>query len=314
MLRDRDASVRLEAIREMAARPWRSAPPKALGEALEDESPEIRKEAVSSMTSYHGGLDPWIPTLLRIAESDPDQGVRARCRMGLFRPFEPLLITRAAVTGLIEGLKSKDAAIRILAAGLLGGGGEDAREAVPDLLRALSAPRTPGEPRLLASTDELACKAAEALARIAPGTADAKRVVAALTEFVQTDSYARRSAAAQALGAFGPEAESAVPALAAILEGVQEGVWFDREHAVVRALAAIAPGTPSAGRAVAALLPGLRSSSQFSRLRAVEMLAPFAVDSAEAADAIRSMKDDPDVLVRQAVEKARGAIGDGDAP
>jgi HEAT repeat protein len=312
MLGDPDAGVRREAIEALNARLWGEVPPEGFAKALQDASAENRGAAVFQLTSYRRGLDSFLPVVLRLAEHDPDFMVRERSISALgLHYFGPPALTTSSLPALIAGLKSKDSRLRARVATILGDFRRDALAAVPDLLLVLKKPPAPetATAQQAFEADEPVCRAAEALGKIAPGSAAEGDVVAALLEFARFSSPTRRASAAFALIRFKTHDEDAAIAL----DGANPGHRLEREAAIDRAITAIAPGTHWAGEAVSALLPGLRSSSWRTRARTVETLSCFAPRFEEAVDGVRSLKDDPDAAVRSAVAKALAAI-DADAP
>ncbi|APW61738.1 sister chromatid cohesion protein PDS5 [Paludisphaera borealis] len=316
LLGDRDAGVRLSAIKSMISHPWGSVPPSALAEALEDESAENRAAVVSGLSKFRIGLDPWVPILLRLAAHDPDSNVRVECLRTLSFTFKPPAVTLAVVPVLIASLRSTDATVRSQAASILSAFSTDAVAAVPDLLRVLNEPHD-AKVALFGGgpwAAEPACEAARALGRIAPGTAEAKEVVAGLIAFTRSGPPSRHGWAAYALSDFGTAAEEAVPALVKLVNDHPLDDRFDHEASVVLALTKIAPGTPSAGQAVAALLPGLQSKVWVSQIRALDALGRFGPSAAEAVPRIRALKDDPRAEVRRAAARALSDIENEQAP
>ncbi len=160
--------------------------------------------------------------------------------------------------------------------------GPDAASAVPELIRTLPKsivkdPKYPDPSRVTS-----------ALSRIAPGTKSAGEAVAALVPLLRAGDSEVRHAAADALGAFGPGAASAVPDLIGMLKGSNEAESSNVADSVIKALGRIAPGTPTSGRAVSALIDALDFRSPLSkRSEAARVLASFG---AEAADAIPHLR------------------------
>jgi hypothetical protein len=125
----------------------------------------------------------------------------------------------------------------------------------------------------------------------------------------------------EALGAFGPVAESAVPALIQALreELIARSVGPDLEaEQAARALGRIAPGTKSADEALAALIEtfdpvlevsGPNSRASPARLAAIEALPAFGPAAIRALPRLRLLSKSPDRRVRMAAENAVSAIG-----
>jgi HEAT repeat protein len=151
-------------------------------------------------------------------------------------------------------------------------------------------------------------EAARALGRIAPGTGRAGEAVAVLTEALQSDRPDLRSAAVEALGAFGAAAEPAVPALIrALLEPrVKDESAFFR-YSVAKVLAESAQGTRSADAALAALTEALDSDPE-TRLAAVHALSVFGPRAAGILPRLRAWQGDKDVRLRTSAASALKAI------
>jgi HEAT repeat protein len=316
-LGDRDAKVRLAAIKAIASHPLESGdPPKALAEGLKDESAENRAAAIYGLISFRQGLDPWVPILLRLAERDPDPSVRQQCFTTLNYAFKPPAITAAVVPVLTASLRSEDAKVRSQVASLLSALGADARAAIPELLRVLNEPLDPQVAPVEGPfvTFDPASAAASALGGIAPRSAEAKEVIAALIEVARSGPLKRRGWAAYALGEFGPAAEEAVPVLIKAINDATPDDKFEHEASAALALGKIAPDTPSADQAVAALLPVLQSNVWFSRTNAIEALRRFGPKAAAAIPRLRALKDDRNVEIRDAAAKALRAIKGEIAP
>jgi len=307
---DRDAKVR-GAVRHALASDGSGAPvdpPKVLSAGLEDESPENRRTAIVALTRFRRGLDPWISTLVRIAEHDDDRSLRATCANAL-NGIKPPAVTSDAVPALVTGLGNSDAQVRIQVALLLGRLGPDAGAAVPSLLRVLTEPVDPQLARsqsgVMMHDDDPANAAALALGRIAPRSKAAREVIVALTEVARCGHRIRRGDAAFALGDFGPAAAEAVPVLINMIKDTTPPARnVHNEALAARALGQIAPETPSADQAVAALVCVLESDTKAPRAEAIEALQQFGQKAAVAIPKIRSQLDERDHLVRRAAASA----------
>jgi HEAT repeat protein len=317
MLGDRDAGARRAAINAIAAHPSGCDPPKVLAEGLKDESAENRAAALSCLRVYRQGLDPWAPILLQVAERDPDRSVREECFRTLAYAFKPPAVTLAVVPIMAAGLRSKDAGVRSAVASTLGEFSADGRAAIPDLLRVLreclDAQRGP-----TGGADHPAHMAAFALGRIAPGSAEAKEVIAALIEVARSGLESRVGwaavAAVNALGEFGPAAAESVPVLIKVLSDATAAGNFERGASAATALGKIAPESRAADQAIAALLRVLESKGWQSRLAAVNALSQFGPKAAPGIARLRDLKDDRDYLIKAAAAKALLAIEDQRAP
>jgi HEAT repeat protein len=315
-LGDRDDKVRLAAIGAMTSHPGTSEPPQALAQGLKDESAQNRVAAIRGLNFFRKGLDPWVSHLLWLAEHDPDSSVRIQCLTTLTFAFKPPAITAALVPALTASLKSDSAAVRSQAAALLGQFRADAQPAIPELLRVLNEPPAPGvgSKRSPFNAFDAASKAEEALGRIAPGSPEAEKVIAALIEVARNGPESRRGWAAYALGEFGPAAEEAVPVLIKVINDATPDDKFEREQPAAHALGKIAPVTRSADQAVTALLPVLKFRAPFARATAIAALGRFGPRAAAAIPTIRALKDDRNAEVRAAAAKALVAIENQSAP
>jgi hypothetical protein len=183
----------------------------------------------------------------------------------------------AVLTELVQETSPKRAAAAVAA---LGEFGPAAESAIPALIRALSWERPPGS--------------IDALVRIGAGPTSARKVIAGLGGLVRPGGPDIQPAAADALGGFGPAAESAVPDLIfAIEEAAREKHYMVTWRASV-ALGRIAPRTKSAGEAIAALdrLLRIRPAEANFQIAAADALAEFG-PAAESAvpDLVQVLKE-----------------------
>jgi HEAT repeats/PBS lyase HEAT-like repeat len=188
----------------------------------------------------------------------------------------------------------------------------EAASAVPELLSLLNEPVAPGAKPFFAL--DAGSGAAWALGQIAPGSVEAKRVIAALTKVARSGPVIRRGRAALALGEFGPAAEEAVPVLMKVIKESNPEARTENEASAAAALGKIAPDTPSADQAVAALLPVLESKDRYCRFRAIEALGRFGPRARTAVPKIRALEGDRDSGVREAASKSLLAIDPPSAP
>jgi HEAT repeat protein len=308
-LADPDAGVRRAVINAMTAHTSGSDPPRALARALKDESAQNRVVAVNALAAFRQGLDPWLPILVQVAEHDPDPSVRLRCLIALGREFKPPAVTSEVtpqvVSVLTASLKSDDAGLRGQVPLLLSEFGPDALAAVPDLLRVLSEPPGPAKERFQGgfATSDPASEAAFALSRIAPGSPEAKKVIAALIEVARSGPKSRRAFATYALAEFGPAAVECTPFLIDRLTATEHQQFFENDASAAYTLSKITPGTQSAERAIAALMPLLESKDYFAQLQAIEALGRFGPAAAAAIPKIRALTTDRDAQIRNAAAK-----------
>jgi HEAT repeat protein len=313
LLDDRDPVVRLAAISAMGSLGARVAgdPPKPLLAAMEDESESNRVAAVSALASYQGGLDPWVPTLLRHLEKD-EMPVRSACVIALER-LRPPAVSAAVAPAVIAAMGSRDRDVRLQLATLRGRLDPDVRLAAPALIAMMNEPiesdQRVVDRSVFVAFSGPAHSAIQALGRIAPRTGSAGEAIAALGEVLRSGHPQRKGSAAQALGGFGTAAAPAVPALIAFLKEAAASKVISRDgEAAAQALARIAPGTPAAGDAVTALTSGQR----LTREAAIKALVSFGPKAAPAIPAIRQVQDkDPDTGVREAAAEALAKLEAG---
>jgi HEAT repeat protein len=314
LLRDRDARVRLTAIKALVWPRSGTGPPRALLSALDDESAENRVTAISSLQFYDQGLDPFVPALFRLVSNDPDPSVQGEI-FSLWRTnvLKPPALTAEVKPLLIASLRSSDFKVRVLAASLLGFLKPAASEAIPELLRVLNEPLEPGVATMAKKPGiwDPAIQAALALERIAPGSADAKTVFAALIEVARSGPPSRRAWAAYALDGFGTDAAEAAPVLINVIaqsarDQNEDSTFF--VTSVGGTLARITAQTPSARQAVAGLLDLLESTEMRVRVGALQALEMFGPSAAAAIPRIRTLKNDPALPVREAAAAALARI------
>ena len=212
-LGDKDLRTRVSVMQILAALgPWAEMdPPKEVVAALRDESVDIRAMAVVTLGGFDRGLEPLIPSLFQVIESDVP-GVGTACAALLERLSPPSNLTKSVVPQLIELLHRPDERVRSVACSMLEKLGPDARAAIPSLIAtARERHSVSARPELANSSPDI--RAIEALRRIAPKSEAASQVVAALTELILAKETDKWRAAVDALVGFGPDAASAVPEL-----------------------------------------------------------------------------------------------------
>jgi HEAT repeat protein len=132
---DPHAAVRAAALRALHdigdAMPF--VPPKAVGDALEDESAQVRFWAAGALGHAGLGIDPYVPGLLRHAEHDPDREVRGLCVAELREFIKPPAVTPALVPILTGALERPDGPVRGAACVMLARFGHLAQAAIPRL-------------------------------------------------------------------------------------------------------------------------------------------------------------------------------------
>jgi HEAT repeat protein len=311
LLADQNPDVRQAAIFALGpvAPSVLGEPPQALLRALEDESGTNRATAVGTLAAFQRGLDSFVPSLLRHMASDEPR-VQEACGQALGR-IPPSALSGVVTPALIEGLQSRDRNVRIRIISLLERVPGDVTKLAPALTTVLKEPVDSDQaesegPASAPTYSGPAHKAAEALGRLAPKTAAAGEVIAALAEVVQSGPPQRRASAARALGQFGPAAASAIPALLRLLDAPESGKEpTDYRAAAAATLSKIAPGTASAEAAVAALTAELNSPKAATRGTSLQALSRFGRVSSHATAKIRTLKEsDPDPAVRKAAASA----------
>ncbi len=340
-LRDRDAPVRVASLRALNNLAMNSRFPasKALADALDDESSDVRVNAASTLARVGLGIDPFIPSLLRHAEHDPDAQVREACCTTL-EELVPPAVTVAAVPDLIFALSSRDATVRGSAAVILDHIGPPARSAIPALIQALrqpmpeNGPPTIGRPmlsqivnrrsmgfqvmgpqtRLIRTTRaEHSIRIVEALGRIAPGSAMAGESIATLLEALSPEEPELNVVASKAIGQFGPAAAAAVPKLLETLRRavVDRNVWLAASAGA--AVGRIAPDDPSSSEAIAVLLRLLSPSpgDGLIHLKAAEGLREFGPAAAAAIPGLIELLSQGSSPSRSMAAGALGRIAPG---
>ena len=303
---DPENRVRHAAIVALTSRPGRfDEPPALLLKGLKDESTENRLATVRGLHMYVKGLDPWAPLLFRLMEEDGDPKMQRECANTLNYAFNPPAITRELIPFLVAKLESKSVQVRIQAASFLGHFGKDSDQAVPILLRMLGEPLDPT--RKPENRQDPGSAAAQSLGRIAPGSGEAREVIAALMEVAQSGPTIRHASAMYALANFGSDAEAAVPFLIQVVKepapkGARE--W----EASAYALGFIAPETPLASQAVEALIPLLNSNDYWAQIHTIEALGKFGPKAAPAVPKLLEIKNHQAPRSKEAAVKALAAI------
>jgi HEAT repeat protein len=328
--RDRDASVRAAALHAIQAdvATRRCLSVEAVRDALEDDSPEVRGAAAGLVRSETGFV-PLIPVLLRHAEHDPDRSARDACASAL-GSIGPPAVTAAVVPRYLEALDRPGASLslrRFLIDALVVFGPE-ARGAVPAIIRALrSAERDAGRfvhPQAMMSVivpppageqeaefdafDHVFLRqsAAQALGRLAPGTPSADAAVSALAEALNDPDDGVNQVAVAALGAFGPAAKAAAPAMGRALRMAREKRDLPRAGGLAEALGKIDPAAPEA---VAFLLEALGSGEIGPRAFAERVLPTFGPAAAPAIPRLVELSRRPIAGANEELAAIASALG-----
>ncbi|WP_165245291.1 HEAT repeat domain-containing protein [Paludisphaera soli] len=206
-----------------------------LVEALSDAEPEVRCQAAAVLGEIGAAAEPGLPALVAMLnEPEPERGTMSYGPGGWIR-WEPVSNAARALGRIAPGTSSEEEAAAALLAAL--------REEKSDLRRAAFAQGLaefgpelggPAVPILLEILREAAGRAKSgppapavclALGRLAPRSPLADDVLAALTSSLDSKDDDTRLAAAEALGAFGPRAKSALPRLRDLAGPAEQGRW-----------------------------------------------------------------------------------------
>ena len=198
-----------------------------------------------------------------------------------------------AFQALRVALKSDQAKTRMAAVQSLGVIGEDAKDAVPDLLELV-----------LHDQDQLVrIYAANSLGQIGPG---AREAVEPLIKLIQTEHDAQVVATViQTFHDLGPTAKAALPVLATM---AKDPKCLSRVMAAW-AMCRIGPeGRAEAAALVPELIVQLTDQNPNSRRFAADVLAEIGPAAERAVPALSAATEDQDGAVRQAAVKALAAI------
>jgi HEAT repeat protein len=326
MLDDGNAEVHLAAVAALGFVGPRGlvAPPPSIVAALEDESSQLRIEAVEALANFTRGLTPLLPSLLLSMERARPEARASYAR--LLKAIEPPSFSANVVPHFVVALESRDPEIRSLVVSRLVAFKQDARAAVPALLKLLGEPvefdpfeawDTPANQ----ARRSMPYFAARALGQIARATDQTEPVVAALMEAIRSGSPVCRAAAARCLGDFGADAVAATPVLMMELEraiAAEKSMTRHRPsdlmdsdypcfnaNAIAFSLGEIAPGTSSADVVVAFLTRALQSDSFASHHVGIMIaLCEFGPKSRVAIPRLRELQKHPEQRVRQTANYA----------
>ncbi len=284
-VRDDDVYVRLtalEALDHLTSQPELPVPQRialALIEALADKSQAQRQLAAQSLSRLGPKSDEAVAALLRSLKDDEDARVRRTVAAGLTTVLRRGHCTEAIVDGLAAAASGDDeASVRAGAATALGFVDKHKETAVKALAAALKD-----------RYGNVRQAAAQALLQLGE---DSKGALAPLVAALDSDTYPKVAwYAAGALGAIGPPAAEAVPALIKAL-GDKDGS--------VRATAAEALGKigPAASKAAPALLTALRDQAPLVRETAARSLVNIRAPAEELVPALTKLLDDESPRVR----------------
>ena len=267
----------------------RVAPPSAMAaesagaliEVLRSSDPKRRHAAAHELGQFPA--DPAMISALTESVGDRDETVRAAALQSLDVIGEktPLTTDPKPVAAALE---DESAQVRCMAARAVRHFGPAAAPALASLFRNLReavADKRTGD----------AVEFALALGKIAPKDGSFTEAKAVLVAALTSDDGAARSNAAWDIGALGPAATAAVPALIELLKGATDNrdPWGDRKRAA-RSLGLIARDTPEANQVVTALLASLEKRPDGPGTKEIiEALARFGPKAARAIPLLRSL-------------------------
>ena len=306
--------VRARAAEALAARGPAAAIP-ALAERLNNADPAGRDEALKVLAGFGADAGAAVPNLIAVVKDRKDPlRVPAVYLLGRFvetskqaasvlqqiaaDEMDPL---RVDATYALRGL---DQDAKVAARRLIDRAAGGDRDALFDLARLGPAgfEVVPSLARMLQS-DQAAVRRGAAAALRSLGR-DAAPAIPALTAALSSDDNVLRVQAAAALGAFGPDAAGAVPALLRMSDNPSQAV----RRAAADALVRIDPG---GARLAPALLAAVYNADAEMR----DALAPAVRKSPKATAKVAPLlaglaRNDPDVRVRTAAERALSEIGE----
>jgi HEAT repeat protein len=306
-LRDTSNAVRRETARLVYGAPDATAPLELLA-ALKDSSLAVRAAAARSIASFCPIPDSAIPALLQMLA---DAQVRPAC----IEALEAAWPTPDMVPSLVAALKSPSPEVRFRAAQLLGRIGPEAERSIAALIAILEQPiNTETEmsnKRVVAWLWDPACAAAMALGEMQPS----EEVLGALIKMLSSEIPERSSSAAEALGAFGPRAAAAVPALIATYDRVLKSkVHMNGQMEISDALGKVARSLPSAGDAIAILVRGLDSKDPLVQQGSARALGQFGAAAAPAVPRLKALAMASDPHVKEAARNALAMLGAAPEP
>ncbi|OJW09067.1 MAG: hypothetical protein BGO49_07840 [Planctomycetales bacterium 71-10] len=268
----------------------------ALAKALmHDPATAVREASARSLALYPEGRDAATLALLRGLASDRPRARSESLTALLRRRTDRRGPSAAIVPALIATTSDADPAARACAASALGDVGPGAVAAVPALVARLGDPDGPSEadrqawPEMRHRPWGPAVQAAEALARIAPGTPREAEAASALIAAIDATPYdpPRRFAFALALSNFSPPfAREAVRPLAGLLKENNpsrndlRGPDWD---GVCEILGRLAPGSPAEAEAVDALVQAMEYHRSYTSIQAADALGRMGPRAAASA-------------------------------
>jgi HEAT repeat protein len=317
-LQDKEFFVRVSACYGlMAIGPdGRDAVP-ALLKALRDKEPGVRANALAALEEFRLDAEA-LPALKQAALAD-DAFIRGKAIELRWRLDHD---TRTAVAALTEMLKGKTA--RVMAAGVLGRMGEEAKDAALALTGALGDPQPPVRVKVAASLAQIGPAAKAALPALTVAVADsdpqvrlalaasiqrlggkAEDALPVLLQAIREDKGDLRFHAQELLLRFGPAARAAVPVLQKLLTNQDPKVRLFTAATLSR----VDPLHPEA--AVDALLDLLPSAYGHTALDAAALLWDIDRHNPRALAVLVTALGDPDFGMRSHAAAAFVRLGPG---
>jgi HEAT repeat protein len=250
-----------------------------LSKSVGGTDPESRTRAAEALALLGPAASPAIPALRRaLADDSPHLQLRAAEALAA--------IGEEAVPAFRAALKNENPEVRSVAAAALGREKGAAEPAIGDLIALLRDP----DPRPRAA-------AAQALGQLGP------TALSALTQNLASATGTALLLSIQALGAHGPDARDAVPALLEKLDGPRTV-----RLAVIKSVGRIGAS------AVSTVTSALQDPMPAVRSGAADILADLGRASAPAVPALTTALDDAEASVRSAAAFALGKTGAAGAP
>lgn len=276
LCRDPDATVRATAILGLQYTysdryrhdntKFRRLPLEMVQRALDDPAPEVRRAGAGALFRYGPGVEPMIPTLIRLAEHDPEDNVRRECA-SVLTIMGPPDVTAAVVPPSVAALERRDLPVLLRTAliSAMVNFGPDARAAVPAIISLLRTAEREPRHRSLPHIPPVVGPLPGAPAPTATGDISTPSGATPQAMMASTPPVGGRS-----IVAFDDDVTSRV----------------ELRRAAAMALGRLAPGTPMAGEAVSVLILSLDDPDDEVRIRAVEALINFGAGARPAAPAL----------------------------
>lgn len=266
---------------------------------LKSKNPQVRIEAAndlggSASTAYliqHGEQIRKAVSALMEALKDTNSSVRWEAAIALGNIPGDM---RVAVPALVAALQDKDESVRNEAASSLGRIGQSPELAVPALVGELN-------------RDDDLTYAMNALIKFGPAARPAVPALIHLALLNGKDSYRTRYAA-MVLGAIGPDAQSAEPALVSVMRGTDYKASFEVARSGLAAAYALAKIGRDQAEAVAVMTGMLDASNGLVRERAAYVLGELGPASEPSVPALTNALSDEEQDVRQTAAEAISKI------